>query len=270
MRSGWQVIATGIVTPKGNASALDAPAVLLERFASLSGGGPPVTIPFDRSVEMGQAAHRSCHRLHDAVEAALGARRRPLVLGGECSLVAGSLSAALERVPNLHLAFLDAHGDFNTVQTSPSQYLGGMCFAHVCGLFSAGLPWRAEKPFPAKRAFLIGGRELDPGEKPNLQQAGVLQLNPSAEFALEPLRKAAQRAPLWVHVDLDIVDPSENAAVSHPAPGGISFARLAALVGELAEMAEVCGIEICGYLPARDPRRALPAQIAAAVAPLLG
>ncbi len=269
VRNRWQVMATGIVTPKGNASTLDAPAVLLERFVPIAADTPPLIVPFDRSVAIGQAAHRSCDLIHDAVEQALTARKCPLLLGGECSLIAGSLSAAVGRIPNLHLAFFDAHGDFNTAQTSPSQYLGGMCFAHVCGLFSAGLPWRAASPFPGKRAFLIGGRQLDPGEEVNLQRAGVLRVDPSREFALEPLRKAVERAPLWIHVDLDVVDPSENVAVSHPVPGGISFARLAVLLAELAALAEICGIEICGYQPAIDPQRALPSRIAAAVAPVL-
>jgi len=268
--SRWQLMATGIVTPKGNASTLDAPGFLLERFAPLAGGRPPLTVPFDRSVNVAHAAYRSCDLIHDAVDQALVARQRPLLLGGECSLIAGSLSAAVDRIPNLRLAFFDAHGDFNTAQTSPSQYLGGMCFAHVCGLLNAGLPWRAASPFPGKRAFLIGGRQLDPGEEVNLQRAGVIRVDPSKEFALEPLSKALQRAPLWIHVDLDVVDPSENFAVSHPVPGGISFVRLAKLLGELATLAEICGMEICGYQPAIDPQRALPSRIAAAVAHVVG
>jgi len=268
-RNRWHVMGTGIVTPKGNASTLDAPAVLLEQFAPIARDSSPLTVPFDRSVAVGRAAYRSCDLIHDAVEQALTARKRPLLLGGECSLIAGSLSAAVDRIPNLHLAFFDAHGDFNTPQTSPSQYLGGMCFAHVCGLFSTGLPWRAKSPFPGKRAFLIGGRQLDPGEDANLQRAGVLRVDPLAEEALEPLRKPFERAPLWIHIDLDVVDPSENFAVSHPVPGGISFARLTTLLGELAAIAEICGVEICGYQPASDPQRALPSRIAAALAPLL-
>src|SRR5215469_11328766 len=122
VKSRWQVMGTGIVTPKGNAGALDAPAVLLEHFAAIAGDQPPLTVPFDRSEALAQAAYRSCDLIHDAVEEALTARKRPLLLGGECSLIAGSLSAAVDRIPNLNLAFFDAHGDFNTAQTSPSQY----------------------------------------------------------------------------------------------------------------------------------------------------
>ena len=268
--SRWRVIQAGIVTPKGNASTLDAPAVLLQHFGPVDENGTSVTVPFDRSLSMERAAYLSCELIHRAVEQALKAGQRPLLLGGECSLMAGSLSAALERIPKLCLAFFDAHGDFNTLQTSPSQYLGGMCFAHVCGLSSGRLPWRAASAFPGDRALLVGGRDLDPGERANLQQAGVLRIDPSAKDALERLSEATGSAPLWIHVDLDVVDPSENFAVSHPAPGGISFERLGSLLHGLARNSDIRGIEICGYQPAIDTNRSLPARIAATFAPLLG
>jgi arginase/N-omega-hydroxy-L-arginine amidinohydrolase len=266
----WQLIQAGIVTPKGNLSAVDAPAVLLNSFTSLIKYGDALEAHFDRSLPTERAAYRSCDLIREAVDQTLKDERRPLLLGGECSLIAGSLSSALDRIPNLHLAFFDAHGDFNTPETSPSQYLGGMCFAHVCGLFNPGLPWRAARAFSGERALLVGGRELDSGEDANLRRAGVLQVNPSAKDLVERLREAVGRAPLWIHVDLDVVDPSENFAVSHPVAGGISFARLQSILAQLAASNEVCGIEVCGYLPASDPERALPARIADAIAPLLG
>ena len=268
--SRWRVMEAGIVTPKGNASTLDAPAVLLQHFMPDDEKGTAVMVPFDRSLPMERAAYLSCELIHGAVEEALKAGQRPLLLGGECSLIAGSLSAASERIPKLRLAFFDAHGDFHTPQTSPSHYLGGMCFAHVCGLSSGGLPWRATSAFPGDRAFLVGGRDLDPGEHGNLRQAGVLRIDPSAKDALQRLSEALGSAPLWIHVDLDVVDPSENFAVSHPVPGGISFGRLGSLLQGLARKSDIRGIEICGYQPAIDANRTLPARIAATFTPLLG
>lgn len=265
----WQVIQAGIVTPKGNDSALDAPATLLDRFAPLAENGQALEVIFDRSLPREQAAYRCCDEIHEAVEQTLESGRQPLLLGGECTLMVGSLSAALDRIPGLHLAFFDAHGDFNTPQTSPSQYLAGMCFAHVCGLLNPSLPWRTARSFPGERAFLIGGRDLDPGEEGNLGRAGVLRIDPSAEDATGRLKEKLRHSPLWIHIDLDVVDPSENFAVSHPTPGGISFARLRVLLEQLAVTNEIRGVEVCGYLPARDPQRALVARIATAVEPLL-
>src|SRR5260370_24163207 len=95
----WRVIQAGIVTPKGNASTLDAAGVLLEHFASLA-ESPALEVPFDRWLPMGRAAYRSCQLIQEAVEQTLKAERRPLPLGGECSLIAGSLAPALDRIPN--------------------------------------------------------------------------------------------------------------------------------------------------------------------------
>jgi arginase/N-omega-hydroxy-L-arginine amidinohydrolase len=227
-----------------------------------------MVVPFDRSAPLNQAAYHSCRAIHEAVEQTLKSEERPLLLGGECSLIAGSLAPAVDRIADLGLAFFDAHGDFNTPETSPSQYLGGMCFAHVCGLFNDELPWGASRPFPGERAFLIGGRELDPGEDANLKRSRVLRMDPSALDAPQRIKETVRDAPLWIHVDLDVVDPKENFAVSHPTPGGISFGRLALLLGEFAAATEICGIQVCGYQPAKDPQRVLPPLIAAAIAPV--
>ena len=77
--SRWRVIQAGIVTPKGNASTLDAPAVLLQHFMPDDEKGTAVMAPFDRSLPMERAAYLSCELIHGAVEEALKARQRPLL-----------------------------------------------------------------------------------------------------------------------------------------------------------------------------------------------
>jgi arginase/N-omega-hydroxy-L-arginine amidinohydrolase len=240
----------------------------MEQFAPFV-TGTPIKLPFDQSLPLGEAANHSCQMIHAMVEQTLATEQRPLLLGGECSLIAGSLAPALERLEGLRLAFFDAHGDFNTPETSPSQYLGGMCFAHVCGLVVKGLPWGASRAFPGSRAFLIGGRELDPGEDLNLAKAGVLRFDPAVKDAVARISEAVKGALLWIHVDLDVVDPAENFAVSHPALGGISFSQLAEFLAGIARSSAVQGIEVCGYQPAKDPERTLPSKIAAAISPAL-
>jgi arginase family enzyme len=264
----WRLIEAGIVTPKGNPSTVDAPVELVGQFAQAA-TGDSMKILFQRSLPLGEAARRCCESIHAGVEQTLAAGERPLLLGGECSLIAGSLAPALECIEGLHLAFFDAHGDFNTGETSPSQYLGGMCFAHVCGLAAKGLPWGARRPFPGERAVLIGGRELDPGEETNLAQARVRRFDPSAKDSVEQISAALGGAPLWIHVDLDLVDPAENFAVSHPSPGGISFFQLAELLRGISKQSVVRGIEVCGYQPAKDPERTLPGKISTAIWPAL-
>jgi arginase family enzyme len=257
----WQVIQAPIVTRGGDASTLDAPELLLPAFAPCS-SVLPVAVPFDRTGEYGSAAWQTCVDLHDSVLGALRAGRRPLLLGGECSLIAGSLSAAVSELRDLHLLFLDAHGDFNTTATSPSGYLGGMCLAHVCGDRVAGLPWKSSDPFPGERAFVIGGRKLDPGEGANLARRNVRVVD--RETFPWPAG-----APVWIHIDLDIVGSDQMFAVSHPVDGGWTFDQLSTWLARVATRHPIAGLAVCGYQPARDPQRVLPARIAAALAPAL-
>src|SRR5205814_5105540 len=109
----------------------------------------------------------------DAVQTSLNAGARVAILGGECTLVAGSLSGALTVVPELLLVYLDAHGDFNTVATTPSHFVGGMCLAHVCGKQVAPLLWPGVKKILESNTYLVGARELDPGEAGNLVNSKV-------------------------------------------------------------------------------------------------
>jgi arginase family enzyme len=257
----WQLIQAGIVTPGGDPSSVDAPAALAGSFALWSGAS--ITVPFDRDLSLEAAAHRSCVSIHQAVNGTLAGGRLPLVLGGECSLVAGTMSAAIDQLPDLRLIFLDAHGDFNTAATSPSGYLSGMCLAHACGDWAEGLPWMGTRPFPGEQTYLIGGRQLDPGEGLNLARRGVRIVDHDEVVRL------AQGAPVWVHIDLDILSPQEMFAVSHPVPGGMTFDELARLLASIADVSLVKGVAICGYQPAKDPNRVLPDRIAAAFARLL-
>jgi len=262
----WQAIRSAIVTPGGHASSLDAPEALSPSFASFTASSA-VPCAFDRTVDETRAAGRACESVHAAVTAVLRDEQRPLLLGGECSLVAGSLAAAASCLPELRLLFFDAHGDFNTPATSPSGYFGGMCLAHACGDWADAMP-RLGAPFAGERVCLVGGRELDPGEGANLERRGVTRRAVEDTAGIERTVRAAGGHPWWIHIDLDIVRPEEMFAVSHPVAGGIGFAALERLLAVIARAAPVAGLALCGYLPAKDPERVLPARIAAAVAPL--
>ena len=91
----------------------------------------------------------------------------PVALVSECTLVPPLLAAVRERHPDVALVWIDAHGDLNTPDTTPSGFLGGMPFAQLLGWCfddwrrQAGL----EPPLPEQRAVLVGGRDLDPGER---------------------------------------------------------------------------------------------------------
>lgn len=264
----WRLIEAGVATDAAYAGMTEAPGILGERLATRAPAGRRVRIPFLPRDPWLAAARSACMALRDAVAGTLDAGERPLILGGECTIVAGSLPAAFAAIPELVLVYLDAHGDFNTAATTPSRFVGGMCLAHVCGVGEpiGGLLWPGVRPFPEEQVCLVGGRDLDPGERRNLERSRVRRFPFEGDEPGGPaLVEAARRRPLWIHLDLDIVDPAEMFAVNFPAPGGVSFRALARVLGDLAEAGTVRGVEVCAYDPRKDRDLRLPDRIAQVV-----
>ncbi|HLM51825.1 MAG TPA: arginase family protein [Solirubrobacteraceae bacterium] len=173
------------------------------------------------------------------VDDALAAGRRPVLVAHECSVAVTTLPAVAARRPDAWFLWLDAHGDFNTPATTPSGYLGGMCLAAACGRWDAGLAATAVDP---ARVILCGVRELDAGERVELERAGTAPVRPSR------LGELVRDRPVFVHVDLDVLDPSVLPDVGFPAPGGFSDAGLRALLDEVARTAaEVIGFEVASF-----------------------
>jgi len=270
MPDPWHLIEAGVATAPRYAGMTEAPEALAPAVAAIASPAKRVRIPFVPRDAWLRAAKDACRALFDAVAAAYAGGARPLVVGGECSVVAGSVPAAHSVDQELVLVYLDAHGDFNTAATTPSHFVGGMCLAHVCGHQIGTLLWPGVRPFPEDHVCLVGARDLDPGEVANLERSKVRRYSfdpahPDADGLAQMLR----RRRLWVHVDLDVVDPGEMSAVNFPAPGGPSFAALGKLLMDLRRVATIRGAEVCAYDPRQDPDRKLPARIADALTPLL-
>jgi arginase len=177
------------------------------------------------------------------------AGRVPILLAGECSVAVSTLPVVVRSRPDARVLWLDAHGDFNTPQTSGSGYLGGMCLAGACGLWDTGFGAGVE---PA-RVIMHGVRDLDGAERVALDRSGVHRVEDPAQ--LEGLE-------LFVHLDLDVLDPLAFPA-SFPAPGGLSptglhdFLELALAAGTLV------GAEVTAAAPGHGE------LVADAIAPLL-
>jgi arginase len=253
----------GVVTETRFAGMAAAPGALSEHFVQRLGPEKHVRVPFNPRDRWVTAAREACRTLGDAVGSSLRAGATCGVLGGECTVVAGSLTGALAAAPDLALVYFDAHGDFNTLATTPSHYVGGMCLAHVCGRSVAPLLWPGSRRIADDRVALVGGRALDPGERTNLDRSKVTRIRFDSEQAdTAGVIAFARKRKIWVHVDIDVVDPAEVGAVVFPAPGGVSLARLGEAITALASVSDVRGFEICGYDPTQDAKGKLPAVLA--------
>ena len=248
------LLEAGIVTEQRHAGVSAAPAALGPAFAERLQPAKRIRVPFNARDRWLTAARESCRLLADAVCSSLGSNATCVVLGGECTLVAGTITGALGIEPELQLVYLDAHGDFNTLATTPSHFVGGMCLAHVCGRQVAALLWPGVRKLREEHAFLVGARDLDPGESSNLSHSRVHRVAFGREELDTPsLIAALRRKPIWLHVDLDIVDPRELPAVVLPVEGGPSLRAVGELLVALAQVADLRGIEICGYDTQQDP-----------------
>jgi arginase len=170
----------------------------------------------------------------------------PLVLGGDHSIAVGTLSAiaavARPQGKKVGLLWVDAHGDINTPDTSPSGNIHGMPVAALLGFGPpelTGIGGRAHKVEP-RNVALIGIRSLDEGEKRRLKETGV-QVHTMSDIDRHGIHRAMKKALTritdgtdYVHVsfDLDAVDPTVAPGVGTPVKGGLDY-REAHLIMEL-------------------------------------
>jgi arginase len=138
--------------------------------------------------------------------------------------------------------------------TTASGYLGGMSLAAACGRWDGGFGAGMDP----RRVVLSDGRDLDAAEREEIARAGLAMVAPADVAA------AVRGERVFVHVDFDVLDPSEM-PFSFPAPGGLSLGELRALLAELAGAAEIAGIELASIAA---PNSA--ARLVEALEPLVG
>jgi len=181
------------------------------------------------------------------LEAAFAEGALPVLTASDCSICIATLPAVVAHEPDVHVVWLDAHGDFNTPETTPSGFLGGMCLAAACGRWdAAGWPGTVDP----RRVHLLGVRDLDPGEQAEAEAAGL-----SAEVP--------DGVPVYVHLDADVLDPSVMAA-QFAVPGGWDERRLRAQLAELVATCRIVGVEVTALEEA-----GVAPLLADALAPLL-
>lgn len=161
----------------------------------------------------------------------------PLIFASDCTTGIGVVGGLLAD-QGMGVVWLDAHGDFNTPDTSPSGFIGGMPLAMLAGrgdqqyVQGVGLPPLDEGDF-----ILSDARDLDPGEAITLKNSRVRHLRDVRDLLTAPL----PGRPLYLHVDMDVVDPVDMPAMGYPTPGGPSLADTAAVVQRLTRDGRVGG-----------------------------
>ena len=199
---------------------------------------------------------------------------RPLVLGGDHSVALGTLGGLARFHGPGGVLWIDAHGDLNRPETSPSGNVHGMVLAAVLGLAGPGFESEAW-PLPAvdpSRVALVGVRQLDQGEKDLLRELGATVF-PMSELDRIGVERAVRESlariagPGFVHVslDLDVLDPEVAPGVGTPVRGGLSY-REAHLALELVAESGLAGsFDLVEVNPILD-RENVTAQLAVELA----
>lgn len=182
------------------------------------------------------------HRhLADIVANTVKKGHRPVSIAGDCCTVIGVLAGFQHAGVNPRLVWLDAHGDFNTWETTPSGFIGGMPLAMIVGRGEQSLLHAVElTPLPERDVILANARDLDPGERELLQKSRVLH---AADIASIPQLVPSER-PIHVHLDTDVIDASEAPAMRYPVKGGPSLNALRKTVRQLANTGRVVGVSM--------------------------
>jgi arginase len=199
------------------------------------------------------------------VDDALNAGTPPVVLHSQCTVALSTLPAVARIRPDVRFLWLDAHGDYNTPETTESGYLGGMPLAGACGEWDAGLEAGYIDP---ERVVLAGARDFDEGERKLVDASGMKLIEGRA--MIDQLPAALDGDPLFIHLDLDVLDEDEL-PVSFPTPGGLEIAELRHVLAAVAQGREIVGFEVTNFqAPIDDVERTLEATaVKRVVEPLL-
>lgn len=183
-----------------------------------------------------------------AVAEGLAAGQRPVIFVGDCCQTV-AVMAGLARA-NVHPAvvWLDAHGDFNTWETTPSKFIGGMPLAMMTGRGDQRLMHQVGLSAIADRRVVLGdARDLDPGERRLVEESGI------AHVALEKVVDVLPEGPLYLHIDTDVIDSRVAPAFLYPALGGPSAEAVRDVVARIVATGRVEAISICtGWDTERD------------------
>jgi len=188
-------------------------------------------------------------KLTDFVHRSLEQGHRPVSIAGDCCNTIAVMAGLQRANMDATLIWIDAHGDFNTHDTTPSGFLGGMPLAMIAGLGDMSLCETVDlTPLDGKKIILTDGRDLDPGEADLVENSNLLHVANMAEL----LTMELPDGPLYVHFDTDIINLDEMSAVAYPAPGGPSAAIVTEVLSHLGNTGQVAAASMTCWTPELD------------------
>lgn len=270
--------ATFVVVPEWQGSVSARAMSHADGAAAILGDLPAsATVVVDVPVEAGESLGTGVQRYSTLLrikqlttQALAGITGTPITIGGDCGAALAAVayvasrerstdadengaSAAADDDGDLAVLWLDAHPDLNTPETSPSGAFNGMVLRAIAGEGADALAAGSRERVHPSKLVLGGIRAIDDGERDFIDEHAVTVLtvedlnDPTVVLgALE--ETGASR--VFVHVDLDVLDPSALAGLSYPIPFGVGATELVALLKAVVERFPLAGASVAGFAPA--------------------
>ena len=252
--------ATFVVVPQWQGSGSSRALRLSDGAEAIRGDLPAsstrvVEVPLEAGDELGSGLPRlgSLQLVRDRTLAVLAdIDDWALTIGGDCGVALAAVDHALARTGgDVAVVWFDAHPDLNTLESSPSAAFSGMVLRTLLG---DGIgPLVPATPLAAGRLVLAGVRSSDEGEDEFVSATAIRQLTVddlADPAALVAAVEATGAGSVYLHIDLDVLDPGELLGLSDPVPFGVTPAALVAAVRALKGRFGLAGASIAGFSPA--------------------
>jgi len=241
-----------------------------------------------RDTDTGIIGFRAVCETSDKIRTEIGALlkrgERLLVVGGCCTLLIGVFAALREHFGRVALAFVDGHLDYYDGRTSPTGEAADMELAILTGFGPTGLIDLGGPPplVIPQDVIALGCRDaeqarIDGAPDPLIVAPGLTLFDAHAVKQTDPITLGVRVAKLfedgpgqlWVHFDLDVLDPDIFPAVDYRMPYGLNWREAAGLMRPLAESRGFLGMDVTIYNPNLDPDRRYAEQIISTLADVL-
>jgi arginase len=249
-----------VVVPEWQGSRSSRAMRLVDGAEAIRGDLPAastfsVNVPLEAGDELGTGVARagSLRLVHERTLAALAEiDGGAITIGGDCAVALAAVGHANQRTEgDLAVVWLDAHPDLNTPASSPSGVFNGMVLRALTGEGVEGL--LPARPIDPSKIVLAGTRSIDDGEAEFMAQHSLTPV-PAEQLASPEALIAAIEATgagaVYLHIDVDVLDPAEILGIGYPVPFGVSAAALVELIRAVKARFALAGATIAEFAPA--------------------